>query len=200
MRKLIFTFTILAITYNYPSMAQDTAVEIPSLADVIGNMDTSEIAEMESSIGDTGSLSGDFDIAVDAAVDSAISEAIEEGLISAEEASDAAASLSIVASNAEFFDFDILEAIGEIVESGEFTMAEIRDTLEGFNSLSDAGKSVVGQESFDYILAKDTSNPSDPDHIAAKAQWDSLSAADQAVVESKMTAITVCRPFPGNPC
>ena len=200
MRKLIFSFAILAITYNYPSMAQDTAVEIPSLADVIVNMDTSEIAEMESSIGDTGSLSGDFDIAVDAAVDSAISEAIEEGLISAEEASDAAASLSIVASNAEFFDFDILEAIGEIVESGEFTMAEIRDTLEGFTSLSDADKSVFGQESFDYILAKDTSNPSDPDHIAAKAQWDSLSAADQAVVESKMTAITVCRPFPDNPC
>ena len=31
MRKLIFSFAILAITYNYPSMAQDTAVEIPSL-------------------------------------------------------------------------------------------------------------------------------------------------------------------------
>ena len=97
----------------------------------------------------------DVDIAVDATVEAAVSEAIEEGLISAEEAADATASLSLVADNAQFFNFDILDAIASIVESGEFTMAEVRST-EGFNSLSEAGKTVVGQESFDYIAAHDS--------------------------------------------
>ena len=121
----------------------------------------------------------------------AVSEAIEEGLISAEEAADATASLSLVADNAQFFNFDILDAIASVVESGEFTMAEVRSTLEGFNSLSEAGKTVVGQESFDYIAAHDSDHD---DYTSAKAHWDSLSAADQAVVENQMTAITECRP------
>ena len=197
MKKVIFGLAIgLAINISAVS-AQDTGVEIPSLADVITNMDSSEIAAMESAIGDTGSLSADFDIAIDAAVETAVADAIEEGLISASEATDAAAALTIVSDNAQFFNFDILDAIGEVVESGEFTIAEVRSTLEGFNNLSDAGKTVVGQESFDYIASQDNTHP---DYTNAKASWDSLSAADQSVVVNQMTLLTVCRPFPGNPC
>ena len=192
MRKLIISLTVSAFFVPFCALAQETgAVEIPSLADVVSNMDASELSEMESSIAEMGSIAVDVDIAVDATVEAAVSEAIEEGLISAEEAADATASLSLVADNAQFFNFDILDAIASIVESGEFTMAEVRSTLEGFNSLSEAGKTVVGQESFDYIAAHDSDHD---DYTSAKAQWDSLSAADQAVVESQMTAITECRP------
>lgn len=192
MRKLIISLTVSAFFVPFCASAQETgAVEIPSLADVVSNMDASELSEMESSIAEMGSIAVDVDIAVDATVEAAVSEAIEEGLISAEEAADATASLSLVADNAQFFNFDILDAIASIVESGEFTMAEVRSTLEGFNSLSEAGKTVVGQESFDYIAAHDSDHD---DYTSAKAQWDSLSAADQAVVENQMTAITECRP------
>ena len=191
MRRLILSLTVSAFFVPFCASAQETgAVEIPSLADVVSNMDASELSEMESSIAEMGSIAVDVDIAVDATVEAAVSEAIE-GLISAEEAADATASLSLVADNAQFFNFDILDAIASIVESGEFTMAEVRSTLEGFNSLSEAGKTVVGQESFDYIAAHDSGHS---DYTTAKAQWDSLSAADQAVVENQMTAITECRP------
>lgn len=193
MKKLLYSCTVIAALAAFPAMAQDaTAVEIPSLADVMSDMDTSEIAEMESSIGDVGSLSGDFDVAIDVAVDSAVAEAIEEGLISAEEATDAAASLSIVADNAQFFNFDIMDAIADVISSGEFTMAQVRSTLEGFNSLSDAGKAVVGQESFDYIAAIDTdhSHHSAAEQAAAAAEWNKLSASDQSIVLSKMPLLS----------
>ena len=192
MRGLIFGLTVSAFLFPLAATAQDAgAIEIPSLADVVSNMDASALSEMESSIAEMGSIAVDVDIAVEASVDAAVSEAIEEGLISAEEAADATASLSLVADNAQFFNFDILDAIASIVESGEFTMAEVRSTLEGFNSLSEAGKTVVGQESFDYIAAHDSGHG---DYTTAKAQWDSLSAADQSVIENQMTAITECRP------
>ena len=188
MKKLLYSCTVIAALAAFPAMAQDaTAVEIPSLADVMSDMDTSEIAEMESSIGDVGSLSGDFDVAIDVAVDSAVAEAIEEGLISAEEATDAAASLSIVADNAQFFNFDIMDAIADVISSGEFTMAQVRSTLEGFNSLSDAGKAVVGQESFDYMAAHDST---DPNYSNALTEWNKLSASDKAIVENQMPLLS----------
>ena len=192
MRGLILGLTVSAFLFPLAATAQDTgAIEIPSLAAVVSNMDASELSEMESSIAEMGSIAVDVDVAVEASVDAAVSEAIEEGLISAEEAADATASLSLVADNAQFFNFDILDAIASIVESGEFTMAEVRSTLEGFNSLSEAGKTVVGQESFDYIAAHDSGHG---DYTTAKAQWDSSSAADQSVIEYQMTAITEFRP------
>ena len=193
MRKFGLTLVVSTVLFCGDAYAQDAtgSVEIPSLADVVSNMDASELSEMESSIADMGSIAVDIDVAVDASVEAAVSEAIEEGLISAEEAADATASLSLVSDNAQFFNFDILDAIASIVESGEFTMAEVRSTLEGFNSLSEAGKTVVGQEDFDYIVAHDSS---DPGYTAAKAEWDKLSVADKSVVENQMTAITECRP------
>lgn len=193
MRKFGLTLVVSTVLFCGNAYAQDAtgSVEIPSLADVVSNMDASELSEMESSIADMGSIAVDIDVAIDASVEAAVSEAIEEGLISAEEAADATASLSLVADNAQFFNFDILDAIASIVESGEFTIAEVRSTLEGFNSLSEAGKTVVGQESFDYIAAHDSS---DPNYTDAKAEWDKLSVADKSVVENQMTAITECRP------
>ena len=178
MKKLFFASSAFALLFSGAAFAQD--VEVPALTDVLSGMSDTEVAEMESSVAVDGSLGADLDIVVDAAV----AEAITDGLITAEEAADATASLNIVTANAEFFDFDILDAIGEVIASGEFSMSDIRETLEGFNTLSDAGKAVVGQESFDFYAGYfayqngDTANQD----ASAQAIWNSLSAADQAIV------------------
>ena len=114
--------------------AQDATGAVPSLADVMSSMSSEEVSQMESDVSSGGSLSMDMDVTVETAVN----DAVAEGLISAEQAEDAAATLEIVSSNAEFFNFDILEAIGDVIASGEFSMEEVRQTLEGFNTLSDA--------------------------------------------------------------
>lgn len=187
MRKILYPFGILLVSTSI-AMAQE--IEVPALADVVSTLDATELEQMETSIEDLGSLSFDVDVAID----SAVSEAISEGLISAEEATDASASLSIIADNAQFFDFDIVEVLGEVIESGEFDIAEIRETLEGFNSLPDADKAIVGQETFDtyggyYTYACDPNctqqqvNDRDP---SAKAEFDSLSSTGRSIVLNNM--------------
>ena len=155
-----------------PAIAQDASA-VPSLADVIGTLSSDEISQMESDVSEEGSLSLDMDVTVEAAVN----EAIEDGLISADQAEDAAASLELIQANADFFNFDILDAIGEVIESGEFSIEEIRQTLEGFNTLSEAGKSLVGNEDFD---ATDTSENS---------LFNQLSDADKQIVMNEMPVV-----------
>lgn len=161
-----------SLMMSLPVMAQQTD-GVPSLADVIGTLSSDEISQMESSVADQGSLSFDMDVTVEAAV----SEAIEDGLISAEQAEDAAASLELIQANADFFNFDIVEAIGEVIESGEFSIEEIRQTLEGFNTLSEAGKALVGNEDFDVTDSSDGS------------LFSQLSDADKQIVLNDMPAV-----------
>ncbi len=78
-----------------------------------------------------------------------VEDAVATGAVAPEMSADAAATLEIVNANAEFFDFDILDEIATVIAEGEFTEAQIRQTLEGFNQLSDADKALVGQESFE---------------------------------------------------
>jgi len=56
-------------------------------------------------------------------------------------------------------------------------IAEIRQTLEGFNTLSDAGKTIVGNENFD---AQDTT---------AGSLFSQLSASDKAIVLNNMPVV-----------
>ena len=188
MRNLSIPAVILALMIPTSVLAQET--EVPALADVVGTLDPAEFEQMESAVSDLGSISFDADLAIDTAV----SDAIDEGLISAEQATDAAASLSIISDNQQFFDFDIVEVLGEVISSGEFNITEIRQTLEGFNSLSDSDKVIVGQESFDtyggyYTYACDPNctsqqiNDRDP---SAKLQFDALSAPGQNIVINNM--------------
>lgn len=163
---------LASIALSVPAMAQETNA-VPSLADVIGTLSSDEISQMESDVAEQGSLSLDMDITVDAAVN----EAIADGLISADQAEDAAASIELIQANADFFNFDILDAIGEVIESGEFSIEEIRQTLEGFNTLSDAGKSLVGNEDFDVT---DTSDDS---------LFNQLSDADKQIVLNEMPVV-----------
>ncbi len=168
--------SLLAVSFLFTSAAFAQTSEtgaVPSLADVMGSMSEAEVSQMESNVSDAGSLSMDMDVSIETAV----SDAVAEGLITADQAEDAAATLEIISSNAEFFNFDILDAIGEVIESGEFSMEEVRQTLEGFNTLSDAGKSLVGNESFD---AADTSDGS---------LFSQLSDADKAIVLNNMPVV-----------
>ena len=188
MRQFIISLGILFIATPTILLAQEIAV--PALADVVGSLDASEISQMEASIDDLGSLSFDADVAID----NAVSDAIAEGLISAEDATDASASLSIISDNQQFFDFDIVDVLGEVIESGEFDIGQIRETLEGFNSLPDIDKAIVGQETFDtyggyYTYACDPSCT--PQQIndrvpAAKTQFDSLSTTGRDIVLNNM--------------
>ncbi|MGC6518373.1 MAG: hypothetical protein ACON49_10165 [Candidatus Puniceispirillaceae bacterium] len=155
-----------------PALAQDSA-GVPSLADVMGAMSSEEVTQMEGGVSEEGALSLDMDVTVE----SAVNEAIEDGLITADQAEDAAASLEIIQANADFFNFDILDAIGEVIESGEFSVEEIRQTLEGFNTLSDAGKALVGNEEFD---ATDVSDDS---------LFNQLSDADKQIVLTQMPVV-----------
>jgi len=139
------------------------------LGDVIKTMSQQEISQMQ----DTGSLSIDMDISIQAAID----DAIAQGVIGADDADDAAATLSLVSANAEFFNFDILDAIGSVIEDGTFSMDQVRQTLEGFNNLSDEGKALVGDRQFDVA---DTSDGS---------LFNQLSDADKSIVLNSMPVV-----------
>jgi len=139
------------------------------LGDVIKTMSQQEISQMQ----DTGSLSIDMDISIQAAID----DAIAQGVIGADDADDAAATLSLVSANAEFFNFDILDAIGSVIEDGTFSMDQVRQTLEGFNNLSDEGKTLVGDRQFDVA---DTSDGS---------LFNQLSDADKSIVLNSMPVV-----------
>jgi len=142
------------------------------LGDVIKTMSQQEISQMQ----DTGSLSIDMDISIQAAIDDAIAQGVI-GADDADDADDAAATLSLVSANAEFFNFDILDAIGSVIEDGTFSMDQVRQTLEGFNNLSDEGKALVGDRQFDVA---DTSDGS---------LFNQLSDADKSIVLNSMPVV-----------
>lgn len=154
------------------SFANAQTGEVPSLADVLDGMSDTDVASLEDETSTEGSIGEDFDVAMD----SAISDAISDGLITSEQAEMAREALSIVNANADFFNFDILAVIEEGLGNGDFTLDELNTTLNSFQQLSDAGKAIVADESFD----------DDP----SSASFQSLSAEDQAIVTSSMPAVT----------
>jgi hypothetical protein len=148
-------------------------LEVPSLADVLSDMSDIEILGMEQSVFDSGAL--DFD--TQSMIQSEIEAALEEGLISPEQASDLDIALEIVNANAEYFDFDILQEISTLIAEGEFSEAQIRQTLQAFDSLSDADKALVASEEFD------ASNP-------ANALYQQVSAEGKAIIQANMPVLT----------
>lgn len=174
-KKIIFP-ALLSLSLPFglaiAQSSQQTATPL-LLGDVLKTMSQQEISQMERDVSDTGSLSIDMDISIQAAVDNAIAD----GLIDIDDADDAAATLSLVSSNAEFFNFDILDAIDEVIENGTFSIDQVRQTLEGFDSLSDEGKALVGDEQFDVA---DTSDGS---------LFSQLSDSDKAIVLNNMPVV-----------
>ena len=178
MKKIALAAVFLAST-SISAFAQ-TGTEVPSLQSVLGAMNEAEVSQVESTVSEQGSFTEDIDVAIEQAVN----EAVSEGLITAEQAADAAASLEIVNSNAEFFNFDILAAIGDIVEQGA-SIEDVRATLEGFQQLSDAGKSVVGQETFSVYTFDENNNIT-----GYTDAYNDLSDADQAVISDQMPLLS----------
>ena len=160
------------ITHAQAQTAQLSASEISPLADVISGMSETEITQMEQTVIDVGSLTSDVELVIETAV----SEAVSEGAISMEALSDSAVAQQIANANAEFFDFDILDEIATIIAEGEFTEAQIRSTLEGFNNLSDADKALVGQ----YNFEADASN----------TLYQQVSAAGKTIISNQMPVLT----------
>jgi len=156
-----------------PDLPEFSDLEVPSLADVLNDMNDVEILEMEQSVFDTGAL--DFD--TQSMIQNEIEAALEEGLISPEQASDLDIALEIVNANAEYFDFDILQEISDLIEEGEFSEAQIRQTLQAFDSLSDADKALVANEGFD---ATDPGN----------ALYQQVSAEGQSIIRDNMPMLT----------
>jgi len=156
-----------------PDLPEFSDLEVPSLADVLNDMNDVEILEMEQSVFDTGAL--DFD--TQSMIQNEIEAALEEGLISPEQASDLDIALEIVNANAEYFDFDILQEISDLIEEGEFSEAQIRQTLQAFDSLSDADKALVANEGFD---ANDPGN----------ALYQQVSAEGQSIIRDNMPMLT----------
>jgi hypothetical protein len=156
-----------------PDLPEFSDLEVPSLADVLNDMNDVEILEMEQSVFDTGAL--DFD--TQSMIQNEIEAALEEGLISPEQASDLDIALEIVNANAEYFDFDILQEISDLIEEGEFSEAQIRQTLQAFDSLSDADKALVANEGFD---ANDPGN----------ALYQQVSAEGKSTIQANMPVLT----------
>jgi len=156
-----------------PDLPEFSDLEVPSLADVLNDMNDVEILEMEQSVFDTGAL--DFD--TQSIIQNEIEAALEEGLISPEQASDLDIALEIVNANAEYFDFDILQEISDLIEEGEFSEAQIRQTLQAFDSLSDADKALVANEGFD---ANDPGN----------ALYQQVSAEGKSIIQANMPVLT----------
>ena len=64
-----------------------------------------------------------------------------------------------------------------MIAEGEFSEVQIRQTLEAFDSLSDADKALVAQEEFD---AQNTSN----------ALYQQVSAEGKAIIQANMPVLT----------
>ena len=88
MKKITFAALLVVAPLSFAAQAQDTAA-VPSLADVMGGMSDAEVSTMENDTANAGSLSLDMDWTIEAAV----SEAIADGLITADQAEDAAATM-----------------------------------------------------------------------------------------------------------
>jgi hypothetical protein len=180
MRKLLSLIAVCAAVGSTPLYAQtfvpaeDQALEaaaqeeIVPLADLIETMTDAEISQMEDAAMGTESLTFDVEQMIEAAVE----EAVATGTVGPELTETAAAVVELVNANAEFFDFDILDEIAGIIAEGEFTEAQIRQTLEGFNQLSDADKALVGQEAFEAI--------------DSNALYQQVSAAGKTIIAEKM--------------
>ncbi len=180
------TAVVASMFVHTSAIAQDVAIaqDIPSLQDVLGGMSETEVSKLESGVRETGALTGD----VDSAIDKSVKDALEEGLIGKGDVNDVTATLQIVNANADYFNFDILGIINQGLAVGDFTPAEIRQTLEGFQNLSPAGKAIVGQrdaQNGESAFDANAASRADPSGL-----YNTLSTADKAIVLNTMPALT----------
>jgi len=161
MKKLVLSSVM------FLSVSAFSETQIPSLQSSLADLNPQQLEVFNENINAAGTLSENVGAAIDQAQ---VGAALEQGLITQAEAADLNTALQIIEENADKFDFDVNAAITEALAAGEVTAAEVAAITTAFSSLSDAGQSIVGQEAFDAVEG----NP----------LYDSLSAADRAIVDS----------------
>ena len=135
----------------FATVAGGAWAQVPELGDVLGELSTTELDAFNDSLaGEDTIMLDDFEGSLNIAI---VDQALEQGFITADEAADVEAALGIIEDNAEFFDFDLLALVEELLSEGVVTTDELYTTLDLFNQLSVADKTIVGQESFNPVNA-----------------------------------------------
>ena len=171
----------------FATVAASSWAQVPELGDVLGDLSSAELQDFNDSLVSEDSIMlDDFEGTLNVAV---VNQAFESGLISADEASDVEAALEILEANTQFFDFDLLGLIDELLAEGVVTTEELYTTLDLFNQLSVADKTEVGKESFDPVTI---SIPSDPTLLLDRSQYTATlkAASDLNMTQDGLTLIT----------
>ena len=159
------TLAIAMATASSFSLAEN---HVPALSAVLSGLSDSQRSTFETDIGSAMNLNADIDAVFEAAT---INQALEQGVITAAQAEQAEQALAIIEANADSFSFDVQDAIADALANG-VDLDEISQTLNVFDTLSDADKAIVGQEAF-----------GDPSQSAeAQALWDQLSPDAQSKI------------------
>ena len=164
----LFSFLILTISLS-ASFVEAQEAEIVPLGDAISGLTEQDFANRAGA--------GDISVQIDAALDSAmVADALEQGLITQEEAGTLNQALEIIEANIENFDFDIQAMIAEALENGDVNLQQVTETLNAFEQLSDAGKAIVGQETFNPLNGQ--GNLSDADWEIVQSVSNNFGSAD----------------------
>jgi len=164
----LFSFLIFTISLS-ASFVEAQETEIVPLGDAISGLTEQDFANSAGA--------GDISVQIDAALDSAmVADALEQGLITQEEAGTLNQALEIIEANIDNFDFDIQAMIAEALENGDVNLQQVTETLNAFDQLSDAGKEIVGQETFNPLNGQ--GNLSDADWAIVQSVSNNFGSAD----------------------
>lgn len=164
MKKIALASALVAATLGVSQFAS-AAAHVPSLEAAVTALSPADRQAFEQNSQALTGINADVDAAVQQV---RVQAAVEQGVMTAEEAQNMETALSILEANEDKFNFDVQEAIGQAYEAGLVTQDQIVQTLQAFDSLSDAGKLLVGNE--DFTPGGDLYNQ--------------LSDADKAIVDS----------------
>lgn len=182
--KAVFKSSVVGAVIVFSGSA---FAEVPSLESAIEALPQDQFTEFEAQFDTAESV---IDVNAEFQIDQAVvNQALEGGLITASQAEDLETTLTVIDENQEFFNFDVGQFITTMIANNAgLDSADVAATLEAFNSLSDAGKAIVGDVSFTpWDSGYTCASPCDPVTALANAAntsdaFDSLSAADQAIV------------------
>ena len=187
--KVIFSGLLVSTTHFVQ------ANDIPDLQVSISNLTGSELSAFESQVGET-SITENIEVAVEAAIEaggadmpaalvpelssSVVNSALAEGFITEAEAADLNSALDLYQANEQYFDFNFAETIAQAIAAEAanpgtgITPEQAATMMSAFNQLSEAGKTAVGSESFDFSLGADGSNSQG----LSRADWTIICSID----------------------
>ena len=165
--KLLPKRSVLVLATLSMSQVVLAASHVPSLEVSVNALSVEDRAAFEQNSQALTGMNADVDSAIQQV---RVNKAVEEGLMTSEEAQNMETALSILEANADSFNFDVKAAIAEAYDQGLVTQDQIVQTLQAFDSLSDAAKLSVGNSEFDAVEGNEL--------------YDQLSDADKAIVDS----------------